>query len=86
MKVNILLLSVIFLLIGCGIQHEHKGIPKVPDQVNVEVTHKIDFDGIEAFCELQSIEVQACIDNLTSIFVQILDSSQDSDTQTSTSD
>ena len=79
-------LLILFLLASCGVQHNHKGIPKIPDTVNVEVIHKIDFDGIEAFCELQSVDIQACIDNLTSIFVQLLDNRQDSDTQISTSD
>jgi len=75
-------LIILLLLTGCGVQHQHSGIP---EKINIEVVHKIDFDGIEAFCELQSIAVQSCIDSLTSIFVQILDSSQDSDTSTNTS-
>ena len=75
----IVYLLVAYSCISCGVQHKHKGIPEVPEQVNVEVVHKIDFDGIEAFCELQSIEVQACIDNLTQIFVHILDNSTQSE-------
>ena len=79
-------LIILFLLMGCGVEHRHSGMPEIPENVTIEVTHKIDFDGIEAFCELQSVDVQMCIDNLTSIFVQILDSSQDSDTQTNVND
>ena len=78
-------LIILLLLTGCGVQHQHSGIPTMPEKVDIEVVHKIDFDGIEAFCELQSTEVQACIDNLTSIFVQILDNSQNVDTINSTS-
>ena len=75
MKVNILLITVTFLLISCGMEHKHQGIPEVPDQVDVEVTHKIDFDGITEFCELQDVNTQDCIETMTEIFVQLLNQS-----------
>ena len=72
MKVNILLISVTLLLTSCGMKHNHQGIPKIPEQVEVTVKHEIDFDGITAFCELQDVNTQDCIDSLTKIFMHIL--------------
>ena len=73
-------LLILCLLTSCGIQHNHEGIPKIPSDVTVNVEHSINLEGIEAFCELQSGHTQDCIDNLITIFAQLLDSSQDSDT------
>ena len=75
----------LFLLVGCGMEHKHQGkIAEVPNEVNVTVTHEIDFDGITAFCELQSVNTQDCIESMTKIFVHILDNSQNVDTTNST--
>jgi len=68
MKALVLLL----LLTSCGMKHNHQGIPKVPNKVDVNVTHAIDFDGITTFCELQDVNTQDCIDSLTKIFMHIL--------------
>jgi len=76
MKTLVLLL----LLTSCGMKHEHSGsIAEIPEQVQVTVTHEIDFDGIEAFCELQDVNTQDCIENMTSIFIAILNSSTKGD-------
>lgn len=68
MKALVLLL----LLTSCGMKHDHQGIPEVPNKVDVNVTHAIDFDGITTFCELQDVNTQDCIDSMTKIFMHIL--------------
>ena len=69
-----LLVLLLLLLTSCGMKHDHQGIPEVPKQVDVDVsvTHSIDFDGITTFCELQDVHTQDCIDSLTKIFMHIL--------------
>ena len=75
-------LILLFLLVGCGMEHKHQGkIAEVPNEVDITVTHKVEFDGITEFCELQNVNTQDCIESMTSIFVHLLDSSQNADIQ-----
>mgnify|MGYP003641565993 CR=1 FL=1 len=63
-EIKMKVLALLLLLTSCGMDVEHKGsIAEVPDQVQVTVTHEIDFDGITAFCELQDVNTQDCIEN-----------------------
>jgi len=65
-------LLLLLLLTSCGMKHDHQGIPDVPDTIDVNVNHTIDFDGITTFCELQDVNTQDCIDSMTKIFMHIL--------------